>query len=88
LNKYWEKLFADPIAVYTDAGKKTVQPQRTNNIMERFFRELRRGIRRKTGLNSMSRALRSILADTPLVKNLENREYMDFLLNTDFHEMF
>ena len=81
LNKYWEKLFADPITVYTSTGKKTVQPQRTNNIMERFFRDLRRGHRRKTGNNSMSRALRSLLADTPLVKNLENREYMDIILN-------
>ena len=90
LNKYWEKLFADPITVFTPAGKKTVQPQRTNNIMERFFRDLRRGNRRKTGNNSMSRALRSILADTPLVKNLENREYMDILLDgkSSLEELF
>ena len=37
IDKYWEKLFADPIPVMTPDGIQTVQPQRTNNILERFF---------------------------------------------------
>ncbi len=36
-DKYWEKLFADPIPIQTPQGTITVQPQRTNNILERFF---------------------------------------------------
>lgn len=81
LDKYWEKLFADPIDIKTASGKLTIQPQRTNNIMERFFRDLKRGNRRKTGNNSMCKTLQAMLADTPLVKNLENREYVDVLLD-------
>jgi hypothetical protein len=80
-DKYWEKLFADPIEVDTPQGKVPIQPQRTNNIMERFFRDLKRGERRKTGNGRMSRTLRTMLADTPLVKNLENPQYMEILLD-------
>ncbi len=81
MDTYWEKLFADPIEVDTPQGKVAIQPQRTNNIMERFFRDLKRGQRRKTGNSRMSRTLRTMLADTPLVKNLENPQYMEILLD-------
>lgn len=81
IDKYWEKLFADPITVDTPQGKITIQPQRTNNILERFFRGIRYGYRRKSGKNSMSKTLKAMLAETPLVKNLENPEYMKIILN-------
>jgi hypothetical protein len=81
IDKYNDKLFADPIEVSTPRGIITIYPQRTNNMLEQFFRGLRRGHRRKTGDNSMSRVLHAMLADTPLVKNLENPEYMRILLN-------
>ena len=80
IDKYWDKLFADPIIVDTPDGKVSIQPQRTNNIMERFFRDLKRGCRRKSGNKSMSKTLQTMLADTPLVKNLENPGYMQLLL--------
>jgi len=81
IDTYWYKLFADPITVYNSKGKFIIQPQRTNNIMEQFFRSFRRGQRRTSGNNSISQKLRSLLADTPLVKNLDNKEYMNILLN-------
>ena len=81
INKYWKKLFADSITVETSQGKKTIQPQRTNNILERFFRDIRRRHRKKSGTNSLGKTLKAMLADTPLVYNLENREYLDILLN-------
>lgn len=81
IDKYGEKLFADPITVASPQGLVTIYPQRTNNILERFFRGLRRGHRRKTGNNSMRRTLQAMIADTPLVKNLDNPEYMEVLLN-------
>jgi hypothetical protein len=34
IDKYWEKLFADPIQVTTKTGPTFIQPQRTNNILE------------------------------------------------------
>jgi hypothetical protein len=81
IDKYWEKLFADPIVVNTPRGKTTIQPQRTNNILERFFRSIRYGYRKKTGNNSMSKTIKAMLAETPLVKNLKNPEYLQIILN-------
>ena len=81
IDKYWEKLFADPITVETPAGPILIQPQRTNNILEQFFRSLKRASRRRTGNASSSRMLRTILAETPLVRNLENPSYMRILLS-------
>lgn len=81
IDKYGDKLFADPITVQTATGSSTIYPQRTNNILEQFFRKVRRGFRRKTGNNSMHRAIQTMLADTPLVKNLDNADYMEILLD-------
>jgi len=81
IDKYWEKLFADLILVQGRNGPHLIQPQRTNNIMERFFRDLRRGVRRKCGHNSMGKFLQSMIADTPLVRNLENSDYLEVLLD-------
>jgi hypothetical protein len=81
IDQYWKKLFADPITVQTPSGPILIQPQRTNNILEQFFRSLKRAHRRRTGNASSRRMLRTILAETPLVKNLKNPAYMKILLN-------
>jgi hypothetical protein len=82
IDKYWEKLFADPIMVTTANGEKIlVQPQRTNNILERFFRDLKRMYRSKAGTQSLNKVIKAMLADTPLVKNLSNPQYVEIILN-------
>jgi len=81
IDKYWKKLFADPITVQTPSGPLLIQPQRTNNLLEQFFRSLKRAHRRRTGNAASGRMLRTILAETPLVRNLENPHYMTLLLN-------
>ena len=81
IDKYWEKLFADPISVMTGGGIITISPQRTNNILERFFRCEKRKSRKRSGMASLSKALKAMLADTPLVRNLENDEYYKIILN-------
>ena len=81
IDRYKEKLFAAPVIVDTPKGKIMVYPQRTNNILEQFFRGMRRAHRRKTGNDCMHREFSSKLADTPLVRNLENPEYMKILLD-------
>ena len=53
IDKYGDKLFTDPIAVARDNRWVLIQPQRTNNIMERFFRDFGRGTRQKSGHNSI-----------------------------------
>ena len=81
IEQYWGKLFADPIVIDTQTGKLSIQPQRTNNILEGLFRDFKRRFRKKSGLNTLSRNLKSILAETPLIKNLENKEYLNIILN-------
>ena len=81
IDKYWDKLFADPITVDTSSGQVTIQPQRTNNLLERFFRDFKRRHRKRSGTKSLNKTLKSILADTPLVKNLDNPEYLEILLD-------
>jgi hypothetical protein len=81
IDRYADKLFADPVTVDGPNGPITIYPQRTNHILERFFRGERHAHRRKTGNDSMSRALQAMLADTPLVKNLDNPAYMKILLD-------
>jgi hypothetical protein len=81
MDKYWEKLFADPLLVNTLEGQILIAPQRTNNILERFFRGEKRRGRKKSGTASLNRTLKAILADTPLVRNLENKEYYKIILN-------
>jgi len=90
IDKYLEQLFTDPIAVDTPSGPIILNPQRTNNILEHFFRELTRKNRRKTGNNSKQSMLKNMLVDTPLVKNLDNPDYMTLLLNgkANLEELF
>ncbi len=81
IDKYWSKLFADPITVYTPSGPISIAPQRTNNILERLFRGEKRCYRKKSGTISLNKTLKTIIADTPLVRNLVNEEYLHTILN-------
>jgi uncharacterized protein YbaR (Trm112 family) len=80
IETYGEKLFAHPIAVNTAAGTMLVQPQRTNNVLEQFFRRLMRTYRKKNGFASVEKVLMKMLPDTPLAMNLNNEEYLRILL--------
>ena len=81
IDNYWQMLFADPIVVKTEAGNLTLQPQRTNNILERFFRNLSRGHRKRSGTSAMGKMLKAMLPATPLASNLKNKRYIEILLN-------
>jgi len=81
LDRYWEKLFADPLPVVTSEGTLFIQPQRTNNILEQFFRGEKHGYRKKSGTASLNKVLKTALAETPLVKNLKNSDYMEIILD-------
>jgi hypothetical protein len=49
--------------------------------VERFFRDLKRTSRKRSGTIPLNKTLRTILADTALVKNLENPEYLEIILD-------
>ena len=65
----------------TPEGQIIIAPQRTNNVLEKFFRGEKRQDHKKTGTASLNKTLKTILADTPLVRNLENDEYYKIILN-------
>jgi len=82
IERHWDGLFRDPLRVTTaDGVERIIHPQRTNNIMEHFFRDLGRNERRRTGLTLSTRRLNAMLPDTPLVCNLQNPAYMELLLD-------
>jgi len=81
IRQYENKLFADPIAVITPTGVKSVQPQRTNNLLEQRFRATRRDYRHRTGNNTMRAAIRNLPEDVMLAANLKNPNYLQILLD-------
>ena len=81
IDKYRERLFADPIQIQTPCGVRIIQPQRTNNILERFFRHLNRQGCKRTGQRPTAKFIDNMLPDTPLVANLDNPDYLELLLD-------
>lgn len=81
IKEYWKKLFCDPITVGTPGGTIQIQPQRTNNILEQFFRSWKRIFRKKSGMNALEKIMKAMPANTPLVKNLNDPQYMRILLD-------
>jgi hypothetical protein len=81
IDKYWNKLFSDPIELKIENGVLMIQPQRTNNRLEQFFRGIKSGCRKKSGTSSLSKVLKAMIANTPLVKNLSIPEYVEIILN-------
>lgn len=80
IDRYREKLFADPITVETANGTKIIQPQRTNNLMEQMFRDFTRDNKRKTGVDSTGRTIQAMVDDTPLIRNLKNEQYKEMII--------
>jgi hypothetical protein len=74
-------LFAGPVELQTPAGKRRVQPQRTNNILERFFRWLNRSICRRTGRTAGEADIDRLPVGAPLVANLDDTRYLEALLD-------
>ncbi|ETR68263.1 MAG: hypothetical protein OMM_10704 [Candidatus Magnetoglobus multicellularis str. Araruama] len=49
--------------------------------MNNFFGSEKRCYRKKSGTGSLSKTLKTMLAETPFVKNLGNNEYYQCILN-------
>lgn len=81
IDRHHDRLFAEPIRVKTPNGPRTIQPQRTNNILERFFRRIGSQVRKRTGQQPGEAFLDRLLPDFPLVANLDKPRYLDLLLD-------
>jgi hypothetical protein len=80
--KYWKMIFAKPVEMRLPSGEVVrVSPQRTTNLMERLFRDFQRREYKRTGMGTLSRTVRAMVAETPLMKNLECPEFLHIILN-------
>lgn len=83
LEKYWQKLFADPLIVKVNGEEKILFVHRTNNIMENLFRQFNYGYRRIHGNRSVRRNLENIPEQLPLVENLKNPDYIKLVFQDE-----
>lgn len=80
--KYWKMLFAKPIEVQLPNGEIVlVYPGRTSNCLERLFREFQRLEYKRTDMSTLGRTARAMIAETPMMKNLECPQFMNIILN-------
>lgn len=80
--KYWKMLFAKPVEARLPNGEIVhVYPGRTSNCLERLFREFQRLEYKRTGMSTLGRTARAMIAETPMMKNLECPQFMNIILN-------
>jgi hypothetical protein len=80
--KYWKMLFAKPVEARLPNGDIIqMYPQRTTNLMERLFREFQRCEYKRTGMGTLGRTARAMVAETPMMKNLDCPEFMNIILD-------
>ena len=75
LDKYWEGLFGHCLGL-GDSDQRSIMVQRTNNISERFFRGVKRYIRRITGKKKLNREVNALGDRALLVFNLKTPAYV------------
>ena len=82
LDRHWLGLFHAPIAVTDPLGEEcTIHPQRTNNLLEHFFRKLTHAERKKTGVELSAPRFDSIPVDSLFACNLNDPTYRTLLLD-------
>jgi hypothetical protein len=80
--KYWKMLFSKPVEARLPNGEIVhVYPGRTSNCLERLFREFQRLEYKRTGMSTLGRTARAMIAETPMMKNLECPQFMKIILN-------
>lgn len=73
---YWHKLFMSPVIVQVGDRQQEIIAQRTNNIMERSFRQIKRRCRRRHGRKKLQKDLEKLPEEIALIENLQNEQYL------------
>ena len=82
IHKYWDMLFMSPIIVRAGSTEHEIVAQRTNNLMERSFRKIKRRCRRRHGRKKLQKDMASLPAEIALVDNLQNQQYVATVMGT------
>ena len=80
LEKYWDKIFTEPIKVKIGDTEKEIIPHRTNNISEQFYRKIKHLLRRLHGRPRVTKDLGYLPEELMLIENLKNEKYVKLLL--------
>ena len=78
LDKYWDGLFGHCLE-FGGPDQRDLMVQRTNNLSERFFRVVKRFIRRITGKKKLSREVNALGDQALLVFNLKTPAYVKLI---------
>ena len=78
LDKYWDGLFGHRLEL-GDPNQRYLMVQRTNNISERFFRGVKRFIRRITGKKKLNREVNALGDRALLIFNLKTPAYVKLI---------
>ena len=78
LDKYWDGLFGHCLGL-GNSVERSLMVQRTNNISERFFRGVKRFIRRITGKKKLTREVNALGDQALLVFNLKTPAYVKLI---------
>ena len=76
LNKHGRFLWGHSIMVQTESGCEVRLVDRTNNVLENFFREMKHGERRRSGRKVLTKDFEDIPAAASLAMNLKNPDYV------------
>jgi hypothetical protein len=82
IHKYWDMLFMSPIIVQAGNTEHEIVAQRTNNLMERSFRKIKRRCRRRHGRKKLQKDMATLPAEIALVDNLLNQQYVATVMGT------
>ena len=82
IHKYWDMLFMAPITVRVGSTEHEIVVQRTNNLMERSFRKIKRRCRRRHGRKKLQKDMATLPAEIALVDNLQNQQYVTTVMGT------
>ena len=78
LDKYWEGLFGHCLEL-GDPDHRVLMVQRTNNMSERFFRGVKRFMRRITGKKKLNREVDALAGQAFLIFNLKTPAYVKLI---------
>jgi hypothetical protein len=71
-----------PLIIQVGDRQQEIIAQRTNNIMERSFRQIKRRCRRRHGRKKLQKDLEKLPEEIALIENLQNQQYLTTVIGS------
>lgn len=82
LDRHGDSLWGHVIALPEEVGGGSRMVERTNDILENFFRGMKHGSRRRTGRKNLTQDFEAMPATAALAENLRQHDYVVLLCGT------